>query len=100
MPDLVQSWPFDTKKAQQKQDFLKVDIKTRLGEGNSKSFFLYVPIFETVLTEALLKFLMRIKKILKEWNLRTCTHRYVMTNNPPHKSFPSGLQTESAKIGL
>ena len=53
------------KKPDNKQDYLKVDIRTHTWEINSKVVSFYIPIFSTGLDESLLKFLFLLNKILK-----------------------------------
>ena len=63
------------------QNYLKVEIKTQPGEVNIKNVSLYILIFKTSLAESLLKFLVLLKKILKDWNLTTGPQYYVLTKN-------------------
>ena len=50
-------------------------------EINSKMLFLYILIFKTVLSKALLKLLVLINYILKDQNLYTGPHMYAIKKN-------------------
>ena len=60
---------------------LKVEIDTKISDTNSETVSTYVPIFKTGSIEALLKFLVLLKDILKGKNLKTSPHNYAMTKN-------------------
>ena len=49
------------KKPNENQESLNVEIKTQSGEANSKIVLIYVLIFKTVISKALLKFFMLLK---------------------------------------
>ena len=64
-----------------KYDSLKVEMKTQLGNINSETVLIYVPILEKINDKALLKFLIFPNNIFKDNKLKTVPHHYSMTNN-------------------
>ena len=64
-----------------KQEFLKVYIMNNMGDINSNIVSLYIPIFNTGLAEALLKFLVLLYKILQGQIMTTIPQIYATTNN-------------------
>ena len=78
------SFSIDTmvgKKPDEKQDSLKVKIKTQPGETNSKAVLLYVPIINIWSTKAMLKLLILPNNILRGKNLKTVPHCNYIINN-------------------
>ena len=73
--------PIIVKKNNEKQDSFKVKIKTQSGNIPIKAVSLYIWIFNTGSSEALLRFLIILKKIYKGYNMKTFPHVYSMTNN-------------------
>ena len=65
----------------EKLDSIRVEINFKIGERDRNTLYIYVPIFKTGLVNALIKFLVLLKKIRKFQNLTTGTHRYVITKN-------------------
>ena len=63
------------------QDSLKIEINTQLSEANSGTVLIYVTIFKTGPTEALLKLRVLPNKIRKGQNINTLSYNYSMTNN-------------------
>ena len=64
-----------------KYDSLKVEMKTQLGNINSETVLIYVPILEKINDKALLKFLIFPNNIFKDNKLKTVPHHYSTTNN-------------------
>ena len=58
-----------------------MENKTQTGEQGSETMSIYVPLFRMVSTEALLKFIAEIQKIIKGKELYTGTHKYGITHN-------------------
>ena len=55
-------------------------IKTQLDKSNSETISLYILVFKTGLSEALLVFFIMIKNIVKGQSLTTDSHIYDMVN--------------------
>ena len=68
-------------KTDEKQDSLKVKIKTQPGETNRKAVLLYVTILNTGSTKAMLKLLMLPNNILRGKNLKTGPYCNYIINN-------------------
>ena len=62
-------------------DSFKVNIKTQLGERDSETVAIYVPLFWTGSTEALLKFFTILRKIIRVQDLSTGPQKFGMTQN-------------------
>ena len=73
--------PTTWKKPDKNKYSLKVEINTQSGYMNRKMVSIYTPIFNTGSVEALLKFLVILKKIMKDQNLTNGPHCYTTTNN-------------------
>ena len=92
--------PMMSKKPEKNHYSPKVNIKTHPRKDNSKIIFLYVPIFNTILDESLLKFLVLVNKILKGQNMTTGTQCYMIMKNilsggSLYKIVVQGLTTQS-----
>ena len=72
-PPSISFKPYPTigKKSDKKQALIKVDIKSQLGDINIETVSFYTLIFKTGSTEALLRFLILLKKIPNSQNLTT-----------------------------
>ena len=64
-----------------KSDSLKVNIKTELGERDSKTVAIYVPLFRTGSPDAHFKFVMIIHKIIQGQDLSTGSQKFGMARN-------------------
>ena len=62
-------------------DFLKVDIKTHLGERDSKTGTIFVPLFQTGSADVFLKFFTIFHKIIRVQELSTGPYKFGMTRN-------------------
>ena len=63
--------PMIRKKHDEMQYTLKLGIKTQLGEINMKAVFLYIPIFKSGKSEAIVNLLVLLKTILNGRSLIT-----------------------------
>ena len=64
-----------------RQDSLKIKINIQPGYINRKTIYFYILIFNNGLDEALLKFLILLKKIIKVQNLTMVTKCFGLTKN-------------------
>ena len=64
-----------------KSDSLMVDVKTQLEDRDSKIMEMYVLLFRLEIPEALLKFLMMLKNIIKGQDLSTGSQKYRISHN-------------------
>ena len=62
------------KKPNKKQESLKVKIKIQLGDTNIKIIFIFIITFRVKISEALLKLLVILKKILTGNNIKSGLH--------------------------
>ena len=60
---------------------LKVGIKNQLGERDIETLDIYVPLFRTGISEALLKFVTILHKITRGQDLSTGLQKFGMTRN-------------------
>ena len=64
-----------------KSDSLWVDINPQPGERYSETVAIYVPLFRTVIPEALFKFVTTLNKIIRVHDLSTGPQKFGITSN-------------------